>query len=146
MRSSFSSLKRARGSVLVFSLIILSFLLIASISLATVALSGTRATSALNRSSVAFQAADAGSELTLQKIYAASCDTSRLSCLGSCSSGRIEGTVGNASYDVNFYDTSGTRITDCNSTSWRADVETLLSEGAFGGTTRAVQVEVKHAE
>lgn len=139
-----SSPSTAKGSVLVFTLIVLSILLVSSLSVATVALTESRSTAALNRSSVAFQAADAGMEVILQDIYSGACDGRALSCLGTCSGGRISGTVGDATYQASFFDVDDDRITNCSSTSWRSDLETLLTEGRFGNTTRAVQVEILH--
>ncbi|OGI22169.1 MAG: hypothetical protein A2808_04065 [Candidatus Moranbacteria bacterium RIFCSPHIGHO2_01_FULL_55_24] len=136
--------KKARGSVLVFSLIVLSFLLISALSVAAVAVSETKTSIAVNRSSVAFQAADSGVEILLEKIYSGSCDSSALSCLGTCSGGEITGNVGSGNYKINFYENDGAHISSCSTTTWRTDVVHLKSEGIYGRTTRAVEVEVKH--
>ena len=64
-----SSLKSSRGSVLVFSLIILSIILSAAITVATVSVTNQRSASSTGKSVQSFQVADSGIELALQKIY-----------------------------------------------------------------------------
>ncbi|MEI9966729.1 MAG: hypothetical protein WDN67_03795 [Candidatus Moraniibacteriota bacterium] len=168
MRISHLSSKR-RASILVFTLIILSFLLVSSLSVATVALTQTRTTNALNRSSLAFQAADAGIEAMFRKLYGPTgaqgvCSgvSPRFSCMTasdgtspsfSCTStGRIRRNVATTqptgTYEITLYDDSGD-VMECNeinpnSTTWRRDLERITSEGTFGGTTRAVQAEIKY--
>ncbi len=137
---------KQQGSVLVFALIILSFLLIASLSAAALTLSEAKSSIVLNRSSFAFQIADSGAEIVLDKVYANNCNGQRLDCLGSCTitNGKagIEGNINNGAYRVTFYQHSGSAIDSCATSTWRADVESIQSEGTYGGTKRAVKIDV----
>ncbi|MBP5993947.1 MAG: hypothetical protein KA731_03530 [Candidatus Moranbacteria bacterium] len=58
-----------KGSVLVFSLIILSIILSAAITVASVSITNQRSASSTGKSVQSFQVADSGIELALQKIY-----------------------------------------------------------------------------
>jgi hypothetical protein len=141
--------QRRKGSVLVFSLIVLSFLLVASLSIATLTLSETKSSIALNRSTVAFQIADSGAEILLEQIYGNTCNTQRLDCLGTCniqnSQAGITGSINNGSYRVIFYDTTGNTLSSCSDTTWRDAVQSIQSEGNYGDTTRAVKVDIDPA-
>lgn len=135
-----------KGSALVFSLIVLSFLLIASLSLAALSVSETRSAISLDRSVVAFQIADSGIEVVLEKIYKGTCNGQNLDCLGACnlqnSKAGITGTVNSGAYRVEFYDQNGSALSSCNTSTWRADTESIQSEGTYKNTTRAVKVDV----
>ena len=138
--------KKQKGSVLVFTLIILSFLLVASLSLATIAVSEKRGVNAISRSVVAFQIADSGLEKVLEKIYGATCNGQRLDCLGTCtvinSEAVITGTINSGTYQVAFYKNGGNPLTSCGDTNWRNDTESTQSEGVYNGTTRAVKIDI----
>lgn len=144
----FQKKKRAmrRGSVLVFTLFILLFLLIAALSVANLATSESKGTIALNRSAIAFQIADSGMEILLERIYSGSYDAQPLRNLapsgGNCNGGEITGSFANGAYAITVYDVDGDLMTDCGSTVWRRDIESLQSTGSYGGTTRAVKVDV----
>lgn len=58
-----------RGSVLVFALVVMTILLVSAIAVATVALTEKRSAFATQKSVLAFQAADSGSERVLKRIY-----------------------------------------------------------------------------
>jgi hypothetical protein len=139
-------ISKQKGSVLVFALIVLSFLLIASLSIATLSISETKSSIALDRSTVAFSIADSGAEILLEKIYGNTCNGQALSCLGTCnitnSKAGITGSINNGSYRVEFYETSGDPVDSCATASWRADIESIQSEGSYGNTTRAVKVDI----
>lgn len=129
-----------KGSVLVFSLIILAFMLVSALSVAMISVTEKRASLATDKSSRSFQVADTGVETILQKIYKGGFDSAPLSALGSCSSGDISDA--SAGYVVSFYKSDGTKMTDCTSTSWRNDVARIKSEGTAGNTKRAVEVAI----
>lgn len=134
-----------------FALITLSFLLIASLSIATLTASETRSSLSIDRSVVAFQIADAGIETILEKIYSNTCNGQRLDCLVSspvstCSvvngAAGLGGDINSGSYRVVFYKSNGNPIDSCSTTSWRVDTESIQSEGVYNKTTRAVKVDV----
>ncbi len=58
-----------KGSVLVLSLIILAFMLVSALSVATISVTEKRASLATDKSSRSFQVADTGVEMVLQQIY-----------------------------------------------------------------------------
>jgi Tfp pilus assembly protein PilX len=142
-------MKKQKGSVLVFTLIILSFLLVASLSLATVSTSETRGVNAISRSIVAFQIADSGLETVLQEVYKGNCNNGRLDCLGGCSvvggEAGINGHINAGIFRVVFYQTGGNALTSCADTSWRTIAESAQSEGVYNGTTRAVKIDLDPA-
>ncbi|MCW1887933.1 MAG: hypothetical protein KIH67_000045 [Candidatus Moranbacteria bacterium] len=142
--------KKQKGSVLVFTLIILSLLLVASLSLAAVSISEKRSVNAVSRSIVAFQIADSGLEKILERTYKGSCNGQRLDCLASngdsCSVvngvAGINGSINNGAYRVTFTRHNGTNITGCSDSNWRAETESMRSEGNYNGTARAVKIDV----
>jgi Tfp pilus assembly protein PilX len=142
-------MKKQKGSVLVFTLIILSLLLVASLSLATVSISESLGVNAISRSIVAFQIADSGLETVLQEVYEGDCNSGRLDCLGSCSvvggEAGINGNINAGTFRVVFYETGGTALTSCADTSWRTTTESVQSEGLYNGTTRAVKIDIDPA-
>ncbi|MEK7494426.1 MAG: pilus assembly PilX N-terminal domain-containing protein [Patescibacteria group bacterium] len=151
----FSSTSHLRGSVLVFSLIILSFLLVSGISVATIATTETRTSLSADRSSVAFQAADSGAEIVLNEIYSVDYDlcpstpasgkTCQLDELGTCADDTgtaiLSGSLGQSTYAVIFYTSSG-QISSCSDTSWRNQAERLQSAGTYAGTVRAIEAGI----
>lgn len=148
MRTPVSYLSSSpRGSVLVFSMIILAFLLVSGISIATVANSETRSSLSVDRSSVAFQAADGGAETILVQVYSGDYDacpgsgSCQLSQLGPCSNGVISGTIGQSAYQVTFYTASG-QITSCSNTDWRTQALRIKSVGTHGSTVRAIEAGI----
>jgi|GEM_PF-1637425 len=133
-----------KGSVLIFSLIVLAFMLVSALSIATVSVTEKRASLSTEKSSRSFQVADSGVEIMLQKIYKGGFETSPLSALGPCANGEISGTPTTAGtyYTISFYDSSDTKL-DCTEASWRNKVAKIRSEGVSGNTTRAVEVGVR---
>ncbi|NTW13716.1 MAG: hypothetical protein HGA31_01660 [Candidatus Moranbacteria bacterium] len=139
-----SSLFRVRkeGSVLVFSLIILSVMLVTSLTLLSSAVFQEKSALSTGDSTHSFQVADSGADMILYQLYQKGPDTiaTVASNLGlSC----VDGTVKNqnAGWTVRFYDVDGVRLTDCSGPS--SNVTSIKSEGTSQGTTRAVQVAVK---
>ncbi len=149
--------KKQKGSVLVFSLIILSFLLVASLSIATINISEKRAVNAVSRSVVAFQIADSGLEKLLERVYNGTCDGQSLSCLASSGDtctvvngqAGINGSINSGTYRVTFFEPpniptypNGKPLSTCSDGAWRANTESVRSEGNFNGTARAVKIDV----
>ena len=58
-----------KGSALVFSLVVLSFLLMSAVSLATISAIARKSSLSSKSSNIAFQSADSILERMLQKIY-----------------------------------------------------------------------------
>lgn len=132
-----------KGSVLIFSLIVLAFMLVSALSVATVSVTERRSSLATDKSSRSFQAADSGVEIMLQKIYKGGFETSPLSALGSCNNGEISDTLNSGTYTITFYDNADDPLTSCDDAAWRSKVVKIKSAGVSGNTTRAVTVGVK---
>jgi len=134
-----------KGSVLVFSLIILSIMLVTSLTLLSSAVLDRKASLSTANSTRSFQVADAGAEQVLQQIYKGTgIDTIgdiNIDGTSSCSlGGVIESSDG---WKIRFYDEDGNRITDC--TTDMDEVASIKSEGSANGTVRAVEVAVAQA-
>lgn len=144
-----------KGSVLVFSLIVLSFMLISALSVATVSVTEKRASFSTERSNRSFQVADSGVEIILQKIYKGDSSGTPFPTLAlladdlstTCSNaqGEIGGTLNAGAYNISFYDNSGAKFggSICSDPLWRSNVVKIKSEGTSGNTTRAVEVGIE---
>lgn len=132
-----------KGSVLVFSLIILSIMLVTSLMLLSSASMEQKSALSTGNSTRSFQVADAGIEQVLYQIY-----RKHLGSIGdlagelgiSCDDGTV--TDEDAGWSVRFYDLDGNVMTDCADDGWRDRVAAIKSEGAAQGTIRAVEVVV----
>ncbi|NTW15234.1 MAG: hypothetical protein HGA38_02565 [Candidatus Moranbacteria bacterium] len=134
-----------KGSVLVFSLIVLSLMLVTALTLLSSAVLGERSALSTGNSTRSFQVADSGIEQILYQIYRKDHDT--LSDLASAVGGAscVNGTIASSSgWQVAFYEGADgeTRMTACSDTDWRTRVTKLKSEGTATGTVRAVEVAV----
>jgi Tfp pilus assembly protein PilX len=144
------SLFPRKGSVLVFSLVVLSFLLVAALSVAVVSVTERRGSIATDRSNRSFQVADSGAEIVLQKIYKGNYD--KISDLANAVGGTCNlannvitgNTEPDNIYKISLYDDSGAQLV-CNDSAWRSKVARLKSEGTSGNTVRAVEVAVAGA-
>lgn len=145
----FKTLKPKQGSVLVFSLIVLSILLSAAVAVATVSVANRRSTFSTAKSSQSFQVADSGVELILQQIYKTVPTHASINALAAalgggatCASGAItKAGVAGGDIKVSFYDKDDNLI-NCADTAWRSKVVAIKSEGTAGETTRLVETAV----
>lgn len=145
----FKTLKPKQGSVLVFSLIVLSILLSAAVAVATVSVANRRSTFSTAKSSQSFQVADSGAELVLQQIYKTLPTHASINALAAalgggaaCSGGAItKNGVAGGDIKVSFYDKDNNLIS-CTDTAWRSKVVAIKSEGTAAGTTRLVETAV----
>lgn len=151
-----------KGSVLVFSLVVLSFLLVAALSVAVVSVTERRGSIATDRSNRSFQVADSGIEEVLYKIYKVNdVETSlppkynNLAKLAediagaSCSNGKISKVTSTDKYTISFYFYDEVSEQDvqfedenCDDPDWRIKITRVKSEGISGNTVRAVEVAV----
>lgn len=135
--------KNLQGSVLIFTLLLMSVLLLAALSLATTSIIGQKSARSTDTSIQAFQTADTGVERVLSVLNNSnSSDTIAdvATELGlPCTSGVIKnGFVrnGESTYDIEF--TDGTDpITDCSETI--ASIQEVKSTGEFRETSRAIK-------
>ncbi len=154
-----------KGSSLVFSLIVLSFLLIGALSVAVVSVTTQRSALSSRSSNISFQVADSAAEVVLQQIYktndggitvlAPNGSITDLSDLASnlssasCGSSQIDGNVNEGSYSAIFYENTGTEASpifnsiSCGDNEWRNKVVKIRFLGMYRGITRAIEVGTK---
>lgn len=138
--------KPTKGSVLVFSLIVLSIVLSAALSITAVTVSNRKSAGSTSQSVQSFQVADSGVEKALKEIYKGShADLSAmataLSASVGCSSGKFSFPVSGGTSTVTFMDTNNAIIA-CTSPTWRDDVAKIKVEGTSAGTTRVIETAV----
>ena len=141
--------KPNKGSVLVFSLIVLSIVLsivlFAALSVAVVNVSNRKSAGSTGQSVQSFQVADSGVELMLKKIYKDPTNVA-LSSLGTaCTSGVVSTSVSGGLVRVSFFDDANAQVTDCASTTWRESLAKIKVEGTSAGTTRVIETAVAAA-
>lgn len=134
--------KPNKGSVLVFSLIVLSIVLSAALSVAVVNVSNRKSAGSTGQSVQSFQVADSGVELMLKKIYKDPTNVA-LSTLGTaCTGGVVSTSVSGGLVRVSFFDDTNAQVTDCTSTTWRDSLAKIKVEGTSAGTTRVIETAV----
>ena len=150
-----------RGSVLVFTLLILAILLSTALSAAGIVVLGKNSSRATEKSALAFQIADGAAENVLKRIYRNSDATlgtlaSNLYADGgqgtpTCDNGTVIGSLPQASsgtYAVTFLDNTGTPL-QCSGTGydtyseWRTKLSKIVSSGAYGSATRAIDIAIE---
>ena len=141
--------KPNKGSVLVFSLIVLSIVLSAALSVAVVNVSNRKSAGSTGQSVQSFQVADSGVEKALKEIYKgsyANLSTMRASITGStvCSNGSFSFPVSGGTSTVTFFDTDNVVI-GCTESDWRNLVAKIKVEGTSAGTTRVIETAVAAA-
>lgn len=151
----FNKASHAKGSVLVFSLVILAFSLVSALSIAAISSTERTVSFATEKSSRSFQVADTGMEVILYAIYKKNDPAPggegkayvTLNALvadaisgASCSGGEITGSTSTGTYIISFYKKNGGKFTSCTDTNWRTEITRIKSEGTSGNTTRAVEV------
>lgn len=150
-----------RGSVLVFTLLVLTLLLSAALSAAGVVVLGKNSSRATEKSALAFQIADGAAENVLKRIYKDNDAT--LTTLArnlyadggqstpACDSGTVTGSLPQSSsgtYAVTFLDNTGTPL-QCSGTGydtyneWRTKLSKIVSSGAYGSATRAIDIAIE---
>lgn len=159
----------ARGSIIAFSIILLAILLTAGLSVASVASLEKRSSLATEKSVVAFQAADSGTERVLERIYKGNSPSltsvdleetmpdatlqqvatnlDGVSGGATCNTSTNKITATNTenpryTFQISFFDGSDNQIT-CNDTAWRDKVVRIRTEGFFRETARVLELGIK---
>lgn len=162
-------LRTERGSIIAFSIILLSILLTAGLSVASVASLEKRSGLATEKSIVAFQAADSGTERVLERIYIYNNPSFTTTPLNGTMpdstllqvARNLTGIAGGATcndttnkitatnsqdprytFQVSFFDGSDVQIT-CNDTAWRDKTVWIRTEGFFRQTARVLELGIK---
>lgn len=136
-------LAKVKGSVLAYSLILLTIVLIASIGMMSSSIVNFRSVSTSDKSGNAFQVADSGAQAVIVKIKAN--PDGEIRDLGSCSNSGGSASIAETSflggeYRLSFYGGDGSEALNCNDDI--ADITSVKSVGTYSDTTRAVQVAV----
>lgn len=169
--------KNLKGSVLGFSILLLSLFLFSGITLISVSTLERKASFSTQKSIIAFQAADSAAERVLKRVYIDNsplvatvplnstmptdgtlnslsnslCSGASSTCSGaSCSAGVISATNSpssspNYTFQITFYDTSGTLI-DCGDSQWRDKLLRIRSEGFYQRTSRVIEIGIRPRE
>ena len=138
-----------KGSALVFSLVVLSFLLMSAVSLATISAIARKSSLSSKSSNIAFQSADSILERMLQKIYTTPGDPDpyptisnlATSLSSSCSGSTISGSTTDGTYTAKFYDINDTVVT-CNDTNWHDAVRKVKFQSLYGTNNRAIEINI----
>lgn len=154
--------KPQKGSVLVFSLIVLSIVLSTALSITAVNVSNRKSAASTAQSVQSFQTADTATEKVMKAIYNGNYASLYLlyhDGLGSMACGEntpsdgdpaplilsdiVSQGVGLAT--VTFFDTNGARLVDCTATNWRDTLARVKVEGSGssgGGAVRVIEVGI----
>ena len=142
MRIIFNKLKK--GSILAYTLIVLTIMLMTALSVASVTVLEKKSASTTAGSTQAFAVANSGAEKILG--YHFRDDSKNLESLGVCND---DGTVtlsnvAGGTARITFYSgAEETATLDCNDTANKlSDVRKVKSMGTYAGTARAVEVAV----
>lgn len=168
------SSRKQKGSVLVFSLLVLTILLASALAVMSVAVVEQQSSFATQRSVIAFQAADSGTERVLERIYQYASPTIAVWPIGdafvdggiydwdldelatqlsdaqtkTCSSGVVSAKNSSAPdylFQVTFLDEDDNAI-DCNDLGWRDKVVKIRSQGVYRNTSRFIEMGVRPRE
>jgi Tfp pilus assembly protein PilX len=152
--------KNQKGSVLVFSLLVLSMLLAIAVSSTILVFVTKNSARSTERSILAFQIADGAAENILKRVYK---DTDvTLNTLANnlfhsgpnptCVNGVISGVLPSSSgtYTVTLYEDEVGNKLDCGLIAaydtyaeWRKKLLYIVATGTYGGTTRAINVGIE---
>jgi hypothetical protein len=138
-----------KASVLVYSLLILSIMLVIAISISSVSTKNMQGTMTSNKSAQAFQTADSGMEVMMKKIKDVDDRmTVTIGSLGGCNEGKIilsSEDIGKGTSEISFFSVdedagTSTRIESCSS--FLSEVDEIKSIGSYGDTVRAVKMRL----
>lgn len=145
-------MQKQKGSVLAYTLVILSLMLVVALNMSMSALRNKQSSITTGNSVQAFQAADSASQIVLKGININPGSFRLIDKFPSCAvvggTATIVGTINNASYAVVPFKKQGGNdvpMTSCNSNQDTTDkITKIKSTGVFRGTSRAVEVSVSN--
>jgi Tfp pilus assembly protein PilX len=141
-------MKNRKGAVMIYTLIILTMLLLLGMSALSVTQSQTRSAIATDESVIAFFIAESGAENMLEKIYAGAANGqafSQLNTGGNCDGGVFSESMSAGDWATTFYDTDGDQLTSCSDTGWRTEIDQMKVDGTYSGTVRSVRMSIDPA-
>lgn len=134
--------KSSKGSILAFTLIVMTIILIIALGIAKTTVTQMRNAGATGKSTMAFQIADSGTEIVLKSIKKDNKKTPAdfgVSCTVEGGKAGITASTSSGPYRVIFKNSDGNEITSCSS---YEPIEKIKSVGTYGNTSRAVEAEV----
>ncbi|MFA6974145.1 MAG: hypothetical protein WC238_05435 [Parcubacteria group bacterium] len=145
--------KNYKGSVLVFSLIMLSLILTSALAIGAATVIARKSSLTSNKSTQGFQVADSAVELAMHQILnnGTQIDLDRLATkMGAapCDDGIISGSVVDSTktYELSFRDNTATTDPINNCAGLVSTIGRIKSVGTFGSTARAVEAPVARAK
>ena len=132
-----------KGSILVFSLVMLAVLTIVSVGIASVTLIEKKNAGGTGKSTQALQVADSGVEVAMKKIASGENTVRQLAgsmiCDDSGGKAVISGNIGQErKYSLSFQDEDENFITRCDDAT--AGIAVIISTGNYSGTSRKIAV------
>lgn len=132
-----------KGVIIVYTLIVLSILLVIAFTVISVNQSQTRSAIATDESVVAFFLAESGAETMLDRIYSGSYDDGPMSgLLPGCTNGAFSETLSTGTWTATFYDSDGEALTSCSNTNWREDASEMKVNGNHSNTIRSISMSI----
>lgn len=133
-------LKISKGSVLVFSLIVLAMILVMALGISAVTITERKTASGTGKSIKAFENAESGVEEVIQKAKGVSASTTLSSVFTdscSCASGIV--TCDSSKYKITLYKTGETENQVMACTDTISQIVAIKSVGTYSDTVRAVE-------
>jgi hypothetical protein len=143
--------KFSKGSVLVFSMIMLSMILMSALAIGAATVIERKNSITSSKSTQGFQVADSGIEIVAKKIRetAATKTLNDVSLWPSCSSGSITDTTSlgaDKPITISFFtDANATTLASCT-VNTAGDIKSLKAVGTYSTTTRAVDTPIRNHE
>ncbi len=155
--------KKLKGSVLVFSLLVLFIMLSLTLTAVMLVIFSKGSSRSTEKSIIAFQIADGAAENMLQRLYQGEPDatlddftdslfgtgpngTGKPTCYGGVISGQLP--LSSGTYAVTFLESDNKKL-QCNGTgyddycTWRKKLSHIVANGTYSGVTRAIDVSVE---
>ncbi len=135
-----------KASILIVSMIILGIIIIAGLNLALVSVKEMNMSAGSARSSQAYQIADEGVEVAMQKLLDAdkSAIISSLFVDSGCSNGVISNATEKGIYEITFFKKDGSEqeiLADCDTTTV-GEITSIKSSGSTGEEKRNIKIPV----
>ncbi|HOX10615.1 MAG TPA: FISUMP domain-containing protein [Candidatus Moranbacteria bacterium] len=134
-----------QGSILAYSLIVVSVMIVIATSISAVTVIEKKGAVSTDSSVQAYQTADSGVQLAIKKInkkISLQEEGDHISSIFTCGNYKFQD-AGAGEYELSFFsDEEGTaQITDCNNTNIN-QIQSIKSVGEYKDTVRAVQVSI----
>ncbi len=132
--------QKNKASVLVYSLVILSVMLLIALAMTTSSITDLTTYQTSAKSNQALQVADSG--LNKAATFIKENATGKIKDLGACTEGKVIFDIAGGKCEITFYDSAGSLIKNCETPCF--SVARIKSIGKFGGTARALDVQAFH--